>query len=314
MTLPIEHSALVLLDAQTDVAHPDGRLGPRGDEAVGRYREAVRRARTVLEAARAAGLTVVHVATRFRSGYPSVNPHLPLAQRVRSAGALVEGSAGAVFLSGFEPQDGEAVVVKRGISAFGHTDLEPLLRRVGVDTLLLAGFTTPWTVEGTARAAAERGYRVLTLSDCCASRRDERHRGSLETLAGVGLVRESEVVVAQLAGGEASPQSSTPPRTAPEHSSAPRSAPPSPPGRRPSAAPRPVTAIVRNRIMKTFKAFDEDDSGTIDRDEFAKLCAALNLNLDEVRLLAAFNAVDADGNGVIDFFEFIEWWQHAGIA
>ena len=67
MPRPMDHSALVLLDAQIDVAHPDGRLGPRGDEAVERYLEAARRGRRVLEAARAA-LAEAQEAAEARGG------------------------------------------------------------------------------------------------------------------------------------------------------------------------------------------------------------------------------------------------------
>ncbi len=336
-----KRSALLLLDIQNDVAHPDGRLGPQGPAAAKRYRDAAWQARALLDAARGAGIMVIHVASRFRPRYPSVNPYMPLGQKLRASGALLEGSQGADFLLRFEPLETEAIVVKRAVSGFTHTDLEPLLRIAGVNTVFLAGFLTPYAIEATARDAAERGYQVVTLSDCCASRSDERHQAALETLRRIGLVSESEAMVAQLEGRAPVPSAPAPeppsspaprleraPEPAPEPAAPePAAAPaPEPEDRAPAPTPAPAPAepaakavlppltIDRNRVMRVFKKFDVDGNGAIDHEEFARLCVALRLDLDGPRLQAAFDAVDANGNGMIDFFEFIDWWQHAGLA
>jgi nicotinamidase-related amidase len=47
---------------------------------------------------------------------------------------------------------------------------------------VLAGVATQFVVEGTARNAVDRGYRVLVLEDCCASRRRDVHDFSIEVI------------------------------------------------------------------------------------------------------------------------------------
>ena len=59
------------------------------------------------------------------------------------------------------------------MSAFSGTELDRLLRVRGIFTIALAGSITNFAVEGTAREASDRGYRVLVLKDCCESVSDE---------------------------------------------------------------------------------------------------------------------------------------------
>jgi nicotinamidase-related amidase len=61
-------------------------------------------------------------------------------------------------------------VYKRGVSALAGTELDRLFRLRDINTLVLTGVATQFAVEGTAREAVDRGYRVLVLEDCCASR------------------------------------------------------------------------------------------------------------------------------------------------
>ncbi len=108
MALQIDRarSALLLLDFQHDVVHPEGRIGPDDAAASERFRVACGEAETALGAARTAKMRVVHVATRFRSGYPALNPHQPMAAVLTHTGALLEGSAGAEFLPELAPRGG----------------------------------------------------------------------------------------------------------------------------------------------------------------------------------------------------------------
>jgi nicotinamidase-related amidase len=91
------------------------------------------------------------------------------------------------------PIPGELVIYKRGVSALAGTELDRLLRLQDVNTLVLTGVATQFAVEGTAREAVDRGYRVLVLEDCCASRVPEVHRFSIDVI----LRRLCEVTTAE---------------------------------------------------------------------------------------------------------------------
>jgi nicotinamidase-related amidase len=73
-------------------------------------------------------------------------------------------------------------VYKRGVSALAGTELDRLFRLRDINTLVLTGVATQFAVEGTAREAVDRGYRVLVLEDCCASRVREVHRFSIDMI------------------------------------------------------------------------------------------------------------------------------------
>jgi nicotinamidase-related amidase len=147
MTAPAR-TALLVIDAQQEYFAPLGRVVlPGGPAAVARIAEALRWAR-------AEALPVVHVvhestkpnATTFAPGSPALEVH-PDAR----------------------PAGGEPVVRKHLPGAFTGTRLEEMLRALGVERLLVAGFMTQMCVDTTTRQAAHLGFRVTVLSDAAAA-------------------------------------------------------------------------------------------------------------------------------------------------
>ena len=80
---------------------------------------------------------------------------------------LREERPGFEGIEAVREQAGEPVIVKRVNSAFIGTDLEPMLIREGVRTLVIAGATTNHCVETTARMAGNFGFRVILARDSC---------------------------------------------------------------------------------------------------------------------------------------------------
>ena len=66
--------------------------------------------------------------------------------------------------------------MKRRVSAFSGSDLEVVLRSLGVSHLVLTGIATSGVVLSTTREAADKDYRITVLADCCADRDEEVHR------------------------------------------------------------------------------------------------------------------------------------------
>ncbi len=184
-------TALLVMDFQNDIVAKGGLLAPSEDEALQRIEAAMAASNVAAEAARAAGITVIHIAVGRESGDPPQNPHVPILQFIAQSNALVEGSDGFAFHPNSQPRPGDAVVVKRGVSAFAGTELGPKLRGQGIDTVVLCGFATHMVVVGTAREAADYGYRVVVLEDGCASGGLQRHAAALENLRMIGTVSDS---------------------------------------------------------------------------------------------------------------------------
>lgn len=132
----------------------------------------------LLEGARKAGVTVLHVPIAFAEGYPEIAAQAyGILAGVKSAGAFKAGSWGARIAEAMQPLAGEIVVEgKRGLDCFASTNLDFILRQRGITHVGIAGFLTNCCVESTMRSAYERGYHVVTLTDCCATVNEEAQR------------------------------------------------------------------------------------------------------------------------------------------
>ncbi len=101
--------------------------------------------------------------------------------RLRTIDSLLPGRQSV--WSGLEQANDDLTVFKNRYSALihGSSQLEPLMRNLGIDTLLIAGTKTNVCCEATARDAMMLDFRTVIVSDCCAALSDEEHRATLET-------------------------------------------------------------------------------------------------------------------------------------
>ena len=105
--------------------------------------------------------------------------------------------------SGLHVGPKDATVIKNRYSALiaGSSQLERLLRSMGIDTILVAGTKTNVCCESTARDAMMLDFKVVMVEDCCAALSDEEHRAALENIIQqFGDVMTSDKVVARLRG------------------------------------------------------------------------------------------------------------------
>ncbi|KFY14871.1 hypothetical protein V492_02359 [Pseudogymnoascus sp. VKM F-4246] len=100
----------------------------------------------------------------------------------KDTGAFVDGSESTVIPPIIAPIDGDIVVVKHRVSAFAGTDLEVVLRSLGVQKLVLAGLSTSGAVLSTLRQGADLDYGLTVLRDLCFDTDEEVHRVLVEKL------------------------------------------------------------------------------------------------------------------------------------
>lgn len=188
--IDVSRSALALIDMQR--RHVDPQVGYHLIDPA-RTAAIVAAARSALETAREAQIPVVHVATWSRRPSPwgpvdHRNPFwehqtgkiIPGLGKPRQSGKNLEGSVYAEILPDLAPRGEEPIVVKRRYSGFYGTDLELILRGCGADTLFICGVNTNNCVLATVFDAFSRDFRVVVLSDACASMNgDEYHRFAL---------------------------------------------------------------------------------------------------------------------------------------
>ena len=159
-------TALVLIEFQNDFTSEGGSLhgAVQGSmEATGMLANA----RRALEASRAAGVTIIHSPIAFQAGYHEITSHpYGILKGVVDSSSFIKGSWGCEIVGDVAPIDSDIVIEgKRGLDAFGSTNLDFILRSKGITTVVLAGFLTNCCVESTMRSAYEKGFEVITLTD-----------------------------------------------------------------------------------------------------------------------------------------------------
>jgi nicotinamidase-related amidase len=176
-----KHTAVVLIEYQNDFTSDGGALhGAVGDvmESTGMLENT----RALVDAARSAGATIVHAPITFAPGYGELADHpYGILKGVVDSTAFVKGEWGAEIVDSLAPQAGDVVVEgKRGLDTFATTNLDFILRARGITTIALGGFLTNCCVESTMRTGYEKGYQVITLSDCVAATSPEEHQNAIQ--------------------------------------------------------------------------------------------------------------------------------------
>jgi nicotinamidase-related amidase len=216
-------TALVIIDMQRDFLEPGGFGAALGND-VSRLAGVIGPTRRMLDAARAAGLLVIHTREGHRPDLTDLSPAkkrrgrfpLTIGDPGPMGRILVHGEAGHDLVPLLAPIAGEPVIDKPGKGAFYATDLETILRNRGVTHLIVAGVTTEVCVNTTVREANDRGFDCLVLSDCTGSYFPDFHEQALAMICaqgGVfGWVGPSAAVIDALTS--TTPPSTTPPPAA----------------------------------------------------------------------------------------------------
>ena len=173
-------TAVVLIEYQNDFTSEGGVLHG-AVEAVMDKTDMLANTKRVVDAARAAGVTVMHAPITFAKGYGELSAHpYGILKGVVDSTAFVKGEWGAQIADALAPQAGDVVVEgKRGLDTFASTNLDFILRNKGITTIALGGFLTNCCVESTMRTGYEHGYQVLTLTDCMAATSSEEHDNAI---------------------------------------------------------------------------------------------------------------------------------------
>ena len=174
--IDFEKSAIVVVDMQHAFASKGGTLDLAGADLSDAPR-VVRTIRSVLDAARAASRTVVHLqvgykpdlsnagGTRSPNYYKETAMHLMCTRPELKGKLLTEGGWDFAIVEELTPLPGEIVITKTRYSGFAGTTLDSQLRVRGIQYLFFAGIAANVCVESTLRDAYFLDYWPILVAD-----------------------------------------------------------------------------------------------------------------------------------------------------
>lgn len=172
-------TALVLIEFQNDFTTPGGVFHDAVKDVM-HATDMLANTATTVQQARELGVKIIHLPIQFAEGYPELTLRsYGILKGVADGSAFRAGSWGAEITDALTHESSDIVVEgKRGLDGFATTGLDLVLRNNGIQHLVVAGFLTNCCVEGTVRSGYEKGYEVVTLTDCTATFTDEQQHAA----------------------------------------------------------------------------------------------------------------------------------------
>lgn len=191
--------ALVIVDLQNDFLSSEGAYA-RGKTVSS---EAILLPERLVPLAQAVkkhhGLVAASLFTLWpdADGQPMISPHLLERRPFLRKGDFAPGSWGQANVDVLAPLI-DVAVCKVAYSAFFNTQLDWILRRAGINTVVVCGIVTNGGVASTVRDAHMRDYQTVVLSDGCATFTETAHQAALTDMSSVAQVMTCNQFLATL--------------------------------------------------------------------------------------------------------------------
>ena len=197
--MPKANTAVLAIHYQNENCHPNGkiRVGIAAD-ADWRW-ERLGNAKRLLDGARAAGAAIIHVRLAVPPDYRGVSANTDLIREWMALSAWQEDTWGTAFIESLEPHADDFVITHTRNSAFYNTTLDEILFQLGVRSLVCAGVSTAYAVEGTVRHATDIGYKVTVAADACSTATHAQHENALAAMKPLASIKTVDEILADLA-------------------------------------------------------------------------------------------------------------------
>jgi ureidoacrylate peracid hydrolase len=176
LRLKPSETAVIVVDMQNAYASPGGYIDIAGFDVSGAP-SAIAKTRTALEAARAAGLTIIFFQNGWDKDYveagTSGSPNFHKSNALKTMRArpelkgtlLAKGTWDYAIVDALTPQPGDIVIPKTRYSGFFNTNVDSVLRSRRIRNLVFTGIATNVCVESSLRDAFHLEYFAVVLED-----------------------------------------------------------------------------------------------------------------------------------------------------
>jgi nicotinamidase-related amidase len=106
-----------------------------------------------------------------------------------------KGSHEAQVIQELAPLPDEIVLSKSSSSVFNSTNLDYLLRNMGIEDVFVAGYLTDQCIDHAVKDGADRGYYMTCVHDACAAETEARHAAALQCFQGYCRMLSAEEVL-----------------------------------------------------------------------------------------------------------------------
>lgn len=135
----------------------------------------LRNVKSAIKKARANNIPIIYIVVGFRKGYPEVSSINKGFATLKNGDRVFDNEEAYKVEPSIAPEQGDVIIIKKRVSAFTGSDLEVVLRSMGIKHIVLSGIATSGVVLSTLREAADKDYEITVIADCCADGDDEVH-------------------------------------------------------------------------------------------------------------------------------------------
>jgi ureidoacrylate peracid hydrolase len=187
------HTALLMVDMQNDFAHDEGIFVKQWGKTNRWIKSIIPRCRDLMAAAREAEVATIHLRVINDVLRNPVSWHnfwgLP--------SCAIEGTWGAEFVDQLKPSEDEVVITKYTYDGFVDTNLDSVLKKLAIKTLVFAGIDSDVCVRDTAAHGFALGYTPVFPRDALAADNEVAHAGVLQSFGEhYGKVVSTEEIIA----------------------------------------------------------------------------------------------------------------------
>lgn len=183
----MERPALLIIDMQNDFVREDSPYRVAGAAAV------IPKIQNVLAEFRKKKLPVFHILRIHRPDGSDVE--IIRQEKFKKLPFAVAGTKGAAVIDELAPRAGEYILTKTRMSAFIGTELDLMLRTLGVTAVFVTGIQTPNCIRTTVFDAIAYNFPAVLVDDAVGAVTEEIHRANVRDMENIGvrIVKVAEI-------------------------------------------------------------------------------------------------------------------------